>query len=374
MLIDIDERGLRARPSFATLGDSMIAAKADRGDEGLRSGLVARLPKVELHVHLEGTLEASMLLTLAARNGVVVPWSSAEELQREYDFDDLQHFLKLLFLGAGVLRRRRDFRDLTYAYLSRAHADGVTRTEMFFGPQTFLDAGVPIDEQLGGVFDAIERARTDLNIEAAVILTAQRHRTEGAAMELVDLTETWHPRILGFGLGGAERGNPPSKFERYFARCRQLGLRTTIHAGEEGSADDIREALTLCKPDRIDHGVAAATDPNLVKQLADERIALTMCPLSNQRLRVTPDLREHPLLELYRAGVLVTVNSDDPPYFGGYVNDNYRAIGSALNLGPVDIAGLARNSFIASFADAHTITAGIAAIDDVVDDYGDEFT
>jgi adenosine deaminase len=257
-----------------------------------------------------------MLLTLAARNGVVVPWSSAEELQREYDFDDLQHFLKLLFLGAGVLRRRRDFRDLTYAYLSRAHADGVTRTEMFFGPQTFLDAGVPIDEQLGGVFDAIERARTDLNIEAAVILTAQRHRTEGAAMELVDLTETWHPRILGFGLGGAERGNPPSKFERYFARCRQLGLRTTIHAGEEGSADDIREALTLCKPDRIDHGVAAAADPNLVKQLADERIALTMCPLSNQRLRVTPDLREHPLLELYRAGVLVTVNSDDPPYFG----------------------------------------------------------
>jgi adenosine deaminase len=231
-----------------------------------------------------------------------------------------------------------------------------------------LDAGVAIDEQLGGVFDAIERAHTELNIDAAVILTAQRHRTEGAAMELVAGTETWHRRILGFGLGGAERGNPPSKFERYFARCRQLGLRTTIHAGEEGSADDVREALELCKPDRIDHGVAAATDADLVKQLADECIALTMCPLSNQRLRVTPDLRVHPILELYRAGVLVTVNSDDPPYFGGYVNDNYRAIGSALNLGPVEIAGLARNSFIASFADARTIAAGTAAIDNVVDD------
>jgi adenosine deaminase len=347
----------------------MITAKADRGDQEERSDLIARLPKAELHVHLEGTLEPSMLLTLAARNGLAVPWSSTDELQREYNFDDLEHFLRLLFLGAGVLRRRRDFHDLTYAYLSRARADGVTRTEMFFGPQTFLDAGVPIDEQLGGVFDAIERARTELNIDAAVILTAQRHRTEGAAMELVAATETWHPRILGFGLGGAERGNPPSKFERYFARCRQLGLRTTIHAGEEGSAADIREALKLCKPDRIDHGVSAATDPNLVKQLADQRIALTMCPLSNQRLRVTPDLREHPLLELYRAGVLVTVNSDDPPYFGGYVNDNYGAIGSALNLGPDDIAGLARNSFIASFADEHAIAAGIAAIDDVVDDY-----
>ncbi|MGH3726323.1 MAG: adenosine deaminase [Mycobacterium sp.] len=347
----------------------MIPVKADREDEGLRSDLVARLPKVELHVHLEGTLEPSMLLDLAARNGLALPWSSIEELQQEYHFDGLEHFLKLLFLGAGVLRRRRDFHDLTYAYLSRASADGVTRTEMFFGPQTFLDTGVPIDEQLDGVFEAIERAHTDLNIDAAVILTAQRHRSESAAMELVTMTEAWHRRILGFGLGGAERGNPPAKFERYFARCRQLGLRTTIHAGEEGSADDVREALEVCKPDRIDHGVTAATDPALMKRLADERIPLTMCPLSNQRLQVTPDLREHPLLELYRAGVLVSVNSDDPPYFGGYVNDNYRAIGSALNLGPVEIAGLARNSFISSFADAPVIFAGMAAITDIVDDY-----
>jgi adenosine deaminase len=325
-----------------------------------RSDLVARLPKAELHVHLEGTLEPSMLLALAARNGLAVPWSSIEELQREYHFDGLEHFLKLLFLGAGVLRRRRDFDDLTFAYLSRASADGVTRAEMFFGPQTFLDAEVPINEQLGGVFDAIERARTELNIDAAVILTAQRHRSESAAMELVDMTEPWHRRLLGFGLGGAERGNPPSKFERYFARCRNLGLRTTIHAGEEGSANDVREAIEVCKPDRIDHGVTAAADPDLVKYLADARIPLTMCPLSNQRLRVTPDLREHPLLDLYRAGVLVTVNSDDPPYFGGYVNDNYRAIASALNLGPAEITGLARNSFVGSFADAQTIAAGLA--------------
>jgi adenine deaminase len=234
--------------------------------------------------------------------------------------------------------------------LQRARQDGVSRAEMFFGAQTFLDAGVPLAVQLNGIWDAIEHARDQLGIDGAVILTAQRHRSESAALELVELARPWHERILGFGLSGAEWGNPPSKFASYFATCRRLGLRTTIHAGEDGPASYVREALDVCQPDRIDHGVTAAGDADLVKRLAQERIPLTMCPLSNQKLGVTPDLALHPLAQLQRAGVLVTVNSDDPPYFGGYINDNYRAIARALALSPTEIAELARNSFLASFA------------------------
>jgi adenosine deaminase len=322
------------------------------------------LPKAELHVHLEGTLEPSLLLKLAARNAIPVPWRSVEELRRAYRFKDLEHFLRLLFRGAGVLRERRDFYELTYAYLQRAHRDGVIRAEMFFGAQTFLDAGVPLDVQMDGVWEAIEHARDELGIDGALILTAQRHRSESAALELVELARPWHGRILGFGLSGAERNNPPSKFANYFALCRELGLRTTIHAGEDGPARYVREALDVCHPDRIDHGVAAAADVDLVKRLAEERIPLTMCPLSNQKLGVTPDLTQHPLARLHRSGVLVTVNSDDPPYFGGYLNDNYRAIASALAMSPTEMTDLVRNSFLASFAER-------ADIDEALNNVGD---
>jgi adenosine deaminase len=324
--------------------------------------LIAALPKVELHVHLEGTLEPTMLLDLAARNDIAVPWNNVEELRQAYLFDGLEHFLALLFRGAGVLRQRQDFYDLTTAYLRRAHHDGVRRAEMFFGPQTFLDAGVDIGVQLDGVLSAIDDARHDLGIDGALILTAQRHRTQQAALELVELTKPWHHRLLGFGLGGAERANPPSKFVDYFAACRRLGVRTTIHAGEDGPAGCVREALDLCHPERIDHGVTAAGDPDLVKRLADERIPLTMCPLSNQRLQVIPDLADHPLLQLHDAGVLVTINSDDPPYFGGYVNDNYRAVATALDLSDSVLAELAANSFRASFAGASDVMAGLTRI------------
>lgn len=324
--------------------------------------LISELPKVELHVHLEGTLEPTMLLDLAARNDIAVPWDNVDELRQAYDFDGLEHFLALLFRGAGVLRQRQDFYDLTAAYLARAHHDGVRRTEMFFGAQTFLDAGVDIGEQLDGVISAIDDARDHLGIDGALILTAQRHRTQDAALELLDMTKPWHHRLLGFGLGGAERGNPPSKFVDYFAACRRLGLHTTIHAGEDGPASYVREALDVCHPERIDHGVSAADDPDLVKRLADERIPLTMCPLSNQRLQVTPDLAKHPLLQLHDAGVIVTINSDDPPYFGGYVNDNYRAVATALDLPDAVLAELAANSFRASFAGTPDILAGLTDI------------
>jgi adenosine deaminase len=324
--------------------------------------LIADLPKSELHVHLEGTLEPTMLLDLAARNDIEVPWHDVEELRQAYRFDGLEHFLALLFRGASVLRQRQDFYDLTAAYLTRAHRDGVRRAEMFFGPQTFLDAGVDIGVQLDGVLSAIDDAGRDLGIDGALIVTAQRHRTQDAALELVELTRPWHHRLLGFGLGGAERGNPPAKFVDYFAACRRLGVRTTIHAGEDGPSSYVREALDLCHPERIDHGVTAADDPDLVKRLADERIPLTMCPLSNQRLQVTPDLEKHPLLELHDAGVLVTINSDDPPYFGGYVNDNYRAVATALELSDAVLAELAANSFRASFAGTPDVLAGLTDI------------
>ncbi|BBZ30172.1 adenine deaminase [Mycolicibacterium madagascariense] len=324
----------------------------------------AQLPKAELHVHLEGTLEPAMLLELAERNRVPVPWNSIEDLEGAYHFEGLPHFLTLLFQGARVLRQRRDFYDLTHAYLRRAHQDGVRLVEMFVGPQTFLDADIPLDAQLGGVFDAIEDARSGFGIDAKVLLTAQRHRTEAAALELLDMARPWYDRLLGFGLGGAERGNPPAEFANYYAQCRRLGLRTTIHAGEDGPSDYVREALDVCHPDRIDHGVAAADDPELIKRLVDERIPLTMCPLSNLRLGVTPDLRQHPLRRLQQAGVLVTVNSDDPPYFGGYLNDNYRAIATALDLTDHDVATLVGNGFAASFAERGVVDAALADIAD----------
>ena len=324
--------------------------------------VIDRLPKAELHVHLEGTLEPQLLLDLAARNKIPVPWSSAGELREEYAFSSLEHFLSLLFRGAQVLRQAQDFYDLTRAYLARAARDQVRRAEVFFGSQTFLDAGVPISSQLDGIFAAIDDARTDFGVSAEVILTSQRHRPNSTALELVELTLPWHHRILGFGLSGAERNNPPSKFVDYFALCRRMGFRTTIHAGEDGPSSYVREALDLCHADRIDHGVSAAEDPDLVARLRDEQIPLTMCPLSNRQLMVTPDLATHPLAQLHNAGVMVTVNSDDPPYFGGYINDNYRAVRDALGLTSDELAALAINSFTASFADQTDIDAGATEV------------
>jgi adenosine deaminase len=325
---------------------------------------VAGLPKAELHVHLEGTLEPEMMLRLASRNAVRLPWSNVDDVRVAYQFSGLEHFLALLFQGAQVLRQRQDFYELTLAYLEKAAGQGVRRTEMFFGAQTFLDAGVPIAEQLGGVLDAMRDAAEEWDIDAALIVSAQRHRSQQEALELFDLVQPWSDRIVGFGLGAAERGNPPGKFADYYAACRSRGYRSTIHAGEDAPAAYVREALDLCKPDRIDHGTTSATDPDLVTRLRDEDIPLTMCPLSNLALRVVPSLEEHPLAELMRAGVRVTVNSDDPPFFGGYVNENYQAIRSGLGLTNAELATLARNSFVASFDSPENIARNIAAVDD----------
>jgi adenosine deaminase len=308
------------------------------------------LPKAELHVHLEGTLEPEDMLRFAARNGLELPWRSPDELRAAYTFTGLENFLSVYFQGCRVLRTRADFHELTAAYLHRAAAQGVRRAEMLFGPQSFLDHGVPIDDQLGGITDAIDEARESRGIEGALLVSAHRHRTEADALELLDLVRPWRDRILGAGLGSAERGNPPSKFARYFAAARGEGYRTTCHAGEEGPASYVREALDVCRVERIDHGYTAAEVPDLVARLAEDQVTLTMCPLSNLRLHVTDDLTKYPLKTLMDAGVPVTVNSDDPSYFGGYVNENYAAVTDALGLTEAEVKTLARTSFTGSFA------------------------
>jgi adenosine deaminase len=309
------------------------------------------MPKAELHVHLEGTLEPEMMLRTARANRVDLPWRSVEEVREAYRFSSLEDFLAVLFRVGQVLRRKQDFYDLTLAYLQRAAQENVLRSEMFFGAQTFLDLGVPISDQLEGVFQAIDDARTQWGIDGQVICTAQRQRSEADGLELLDLLDPWAERILGVGLGSAELGHPPGKFARYFDRARTLGYRTTVHAGEGTPASYVTEALDICLPDRIDHGVSAAEDTALMRRLADSGIALTMCPLSNLALRVVQDLSSHPLQRLLHAGVRVTINSDDPPFFGGYVNANYLAAAEALALDVDEVIALAHNSFTASFAD-----------------------
>ncbi|MCE0765036.1 adenosine deaminase [Pseudonocardia kujensis] len=322
------------------------------------------LPKAELHVHLEGTLEPEQMFQLAARNGVGLPWDSAEALRAEFTFTGLEHFLRLYTEGCRVLCTRQDFYDLAAAYLRRSAAEGVLRAEVFFAPQNFLDRDIPVTEQFGGVLDAIDDARADTGIDGAMLVIAQRHRTEAAALELLEAVRPFRDRILGVGLGSAERGNPPSKFARFFTAARAEGYRLTCHAGEEGPPSYIREALDVCGVERIDHGYAATQDPDLVTRLADDGVPLTMCPLSNLRLQVTSDLSTYPLADLMKAGVLVTVNSDDPPYFGGYVNDNYAALERHLGLGNAELAALARNSFAGSFGDRSAVDRGLTAVDD----------
>ena len=323
----------------------------------MTAGFAAAVPKAELHVHLEGTLEPEDLMRFAARNRVELPWRSPDEVRAAYSYSGLAEFLQLYYLGCTVLASRADFHELTTAYLRRAAAQGVRRAEMFVSPQSFLGR-VPVDDVLGGVLDAIADARTDLGVDGAVLVVAQRHRTEAEALELLDVIAPLRESLLGVGLGGAEVGNPPSKFARFFTDARRRGYRLACHAGEEGPADYVREALDA-GVERIDHGYTAAADPPLVARLRDEGVPLTMCPLSNLRLRVVDTLDDYPAWALHEAGVIASVNSDDPPCFGGYVADNYTALG----LSTAQLAALARSSFSASFAPAGDVAAGIVAVD-----------
>ncbi len=315
------------------------------------SDLIARLPKAELHLHIEGSLEPELAFALAQRNGVSLPYPSVSALRAAYDFSDLQSFLDIYYAGASVLLLEQDFYDLTWAYLQRAHADAVVHTEIFFDPQTHTARGVPFAAVIGGIHRALADGERLLGISSRLILCFLRHLSEADAQATVNDALPFKHLVTAVGLDSSERGHPPSKFERVFARCRELGWRAVAHAGEEGPASYVTEALDLLRAERIDHGVRSTEDPALMARLAREQIPLTVCPLSNVKLRVFPDMAAHNLKALLDAGLCVTVNSDDPAYFGGYVNDNYRAVQRALGLKGAQIYRLARNSFTASFID-----------------------
>lgn len=323
---------------------------------------IRSLPKTDLHVHIEGSIEPDLMLRLADRNGIRLRWDSAEAMRAAYQFDDLQSFLDLYFEGCRVLVHERDFYDVTRAYLNRAVLDGVVRAEMFIGPQSFTDRGVSIATLMGGVLAAIDDATRETGISAGLLISAHRHRSEAAALEMLDSILPWSRDILGIGMGGAERGNPPDKFQNFFRASRHHGFRTTIHAGEEGPADYIRQAIGQLRVDRIDHGNACIDDPGLVDELVSTQMPLTMCPLSNMRLKVVSSLADHPLKHLLERGVLVTVNSDDPPYFGGYVTENLVACQRALGLSHEAITTLVSNGFRAAFISEQQAAEGIARV------------
>lgn len=306
------------------------------------------LPKAELHLHIEGTLEPEMSFALAARNGVTLPYPSVEALRAAYQFQDLQSFLDLYYAGASVLRTAQDFHDLARAYLEVAAAEQVVRAEIFFDPQTHTARGIPLATVLDGLESACREARA-LGVSTGLILCFLRHLSEAEAFQTLEEAIPHRDRILGVGLDSSERGHPPEKFARVFARCRELGFRVVAHAGEEGPAAYVTGALDVLGAERIDHGVRCLEDPALVARLARERIPLTVCPLSNVRLRVFERMGDHVLPRLLEAGVMATVNSDDPAYFGGYLTRNLEQAAEALDLGAEEAVRLARNSLEAAF-------------------------
>ena len=325
--------------------------------------LVARLPKAELHLHIEGTFEPELMFAIAARNRVRLPYASVDEVRAAYAFSSLQDFLDLYYAGASVLVEARDFHDLTWSYLTRAHADNVRHAEIFFDPQTHTGRGVPFATVMDGISSALDRAEARLGLSSRLIMCFLRHLDETEAFDTLDAAVPFLDRIDGVGLDSSERGHPPRKFREVFRRARGAGLRAVAHAGEEGPPEYVREALELLEVVRIDHGNAAVEDDDLVAELVRRRMPLTVCPLSNVRLRVVSGMRDHPLGRMLDLGLLVTVNSDDPAYFGGYVNDNYVAVAEAVGLDREDLVRLARNSFEASWLDAPRKSALLAEIE-----------
>ncbi|MBJ9661120.1 MULTISPECIES: adenosine deaminase [Burkholderia] len=327
---------------------------------------IALAPKAELHIHIEGSLEPELIFKLAERNGVKLAYESVEALRAAYAFTDLQSFLDIYYAGASVLLQEQDFYDMTAAYVERALADKVVHTEIFFDPQTHTERGVPIETVVAGIDRALADAEAR-GLSSKLILCFLRHLSEEDALATFEsalpLFEKYSHRLIGVGLDSSEQGHPPSKFERVFARARALGLKLVAHAGEEGPPAYVIEALDLLKVDRVDHGVRSIEDAALVARLADSRIALTVCPLSNLKLKVFDDMTKHTLKVLLDSGVAVTINSDDPAYFGGYVNDNYFATVAALALEDQDVYTVIRNGFEASFVTEAERAALIAKLD-----------
>ena len=331
-------------------------------DTSLRE-LLRRMPKAELHVHIEGTLEPELIFKLARRNGVTLPYADEAALRAAYAFTNLQSFLDLYYAGASVLLQEQDFYDMAWAYFERAQADGVVRAELFFDPQTHTARGVAMGTVIEGLRRACADAQTQLGISADLILCFLRHLSEEEAFATLEAALPWRQHFIGVGLDSSEVGHPPEKFARVFARCRELGLHLVAHAGEEGPPAYVWSALDVLKVERIDHGVQSIHDAALMQRLADSRMPLTVCPLSNLKLCVFKDLREHNLRRMLDAGVCVTINSDDPAYFGGYLLDNYLQTFEALQLDAGHARALAANSLTASFAPAAEQDRWLQALD-----------
>ncbi|MEM7282961.1 MAG: adenosine deaminase [Pseudomonadota bacterium] len=326
---------------------------------------IQSLPKAELHLHIEGSLEPELMMQLAQRNKISIPFDSVDAVRAAYEFTDLQSFLDIYYAGARVLITPEDFYDLTWAYVQRAHADNVRHTEIFFDPQTHLERDIPFETVIQGISRALHDAESQLGITSRLILCFLRHLSEQDAEETLDLAIPHLDLLAGVGLDSSEVGHPPSKFERVFSRARDLGLTPVAHAGEEGPPEYIWEALDLLKVVRIDHGVRCMEDPKLVERLARDQIPLTVCPLSNLKLKVVQELKDHNLKELLQHNLCATINSDDPAYFGGYVNENFIQTQAALGLTKSELVQLAKNSFTASFLSPEQKAAHLSAIDEL---------
>ncbi|MBY0423650.1 MAG: adenosine deaminase, partial [Parvularculaceae bacterium] len=325
--------------------------------------LARRLPKAELHMHVEGSLEPELMFALARRNKTDLPFRTVEEVRAAYSFSSLQSFLDIYYQGMAVLRTEEDFFDLTMAYLNRSRADNVRHAEIFFDPQGHTARGLPFDVAIRGILTALSLSKAQFGMTARLILCFLRHLSEEDALETLRAAEPWLGQIAGVGLDSSENGHPPAKFERVFAAARGRGLKCVAHAGEEGPPAYVREALDLLAVDRIDHGNRSLEDEALVAELVRRRMTLTVCPLSNLKLKGVAEMRAHPLKRMLDLGLCATVNSDDPAYFGGYMQANFDAVIDALDLDADDIRALVRNSWTGSFLSEGERRAHLAAVD-----------
>lgn len=310
---------------------------------------IHQLPKVELHLHIEGTLEPEMMFQLAQRNQIELPFASPQEVKAAYEFTNLQSFLDIYYQGANVLVEEQDFYDLTWAYLLKCQQDNVIHTEIFFDPQTHTARGIQFDTVISGIDRALKDGREQLGITSRIIMCFLRHLDEESAFEVLEMALAHKDKIIGVGLDSSELGHPPEKFERVFSKAREEGFLTVAHAGEEGPVSNIYNSLELLNVSRIDHGVRCADDEHLVKQLAESKMPLTVCPLSNTKLKVFDEMSEHNIVDLLRRGLCVTINSDDPAYFGGYMTDNFLAVAESHPLSFDELAQFTRNAIEASF-------------------------
>jgi adenosine deaminase len=324
---------------------------------------ITGLPKAELHLHIEGSLEPEQMFAFARRNGVEIPFASVEEVRAAYDFSNLQDFLDIYYAGADVLRTEEDFRDLALAYFERAAADGVVHAEIFFDPQTHTHRGIPFGVVANGLLAGMAEAEARHGITSKLILCFLRHLDEEDAFRTLSQAQPWLDRIEAVGLDSSELGHPPAKFERVFAAAAAMGLKRVAHAGEEGPPEYVREALELLRVDRLDHGNRCLEDRELVARLARSAMTLTVCPLSNLKLCVVDTIEEHPIDRMLALGLRATINSDDPAYFGGYIAENYRAAVRGRGLGRSELVTLARNSFLGSFLPDETVAAHLGRLD-----------